>query len=480
MSFSELGLTTDFAGNIAAAGYESPTELQEKLIPLMTQKKSVIIWTQSASGKTGAFLIPAIDHILSNPLEEHRGARILILTSRRDRVNQITYTVKRLLGEKQVRTGFIVSGRPYQPQMRLLRRPLDLMIATPGRLNDLVENNKADFSNLEMLIIDDLTAIHKKSLHGLVNKIIEQSEQRYPVVTFVRDDDEVTPYIKQLLPDAEEINIEDEKTRLLRLPQSIYLSDDYTHKIAQMDHMLDALNAQPTLIYTSSSKTAKSLADSLANHGHPADAIHLLDEEERNTDACPILIISDQEGVFPQVQGTEHIIHFELPDKVEDYLSRMEALMGNAYDKAIPVLVGSKERNTLKTLENFLGEKLEQQTIPGLEPSLQPRPQKKPMRGGGKAQYRNKSGKGSGGKPQQRGGHGHSHNSGDKQNNQQRRKGPYGRLNGGAQRKGNEGGERYEIGSWEQQADNGGNARQGKEKKVVIRHIKKRRQIVKQ
>ena len=99
MSFIDLGLQGAFADNIDAAGYETPTELQQQLIPLMAQRKSAIVWTQSAAGKTGAFLIPAINYIFNNPLTEHQGARILVLTSRRDRVNQITYTIKRLLGE---------------------------------------------------------------------------------------------------------------------------------------------------------------------------------------------------------------------------------------------------------------------------------------------------------------------------------------------------------------------------------------------
>ena len=128
MSFEDLGLNKEFVTSVQAAGYENPTELQQQLIPCINKGSSVLVWTQSASGKTGSFLIPAISYVLSNPLEEHRGARVLILTSRRDRVNQITYTIKRLLGDQQVRTGFIVSGRPYQPQMRLLRRPLDLLL----------------------------------------------------------------------------------------------------------------------------------------------------------------------------------------------------------------------------------------------------------------------------------------------------------------------------------------------------------------
>ena len=370
MSFSELGLNPDFAAKIQAAGYENPTELQKQLIPLMTAAKSVIVWTQSASGKTGAFLIPAINYILSNPLEDHRHARILILTSRRDRVNQINYTIKRLLGDdQQLRSGFIVSGRPYQPQMRLLRRPLDLMIATPGRLNDLVDNNKADFSKLEMLIIDDLSAIYHKGLHGLVNKILSERTTPCPTITFVRQEEEIATYARAIFAGAQELEVEDDRNPLLQIPQVVHLADDYTHKIALMDHLLDEFSGEPTSIFTTNTKTAKALAESLANHGHSAEVFTDLSEEERtDRSTCPILIYADQDGLKPVMQPEEHVINFELPIKVEDYEARLQGIQADTREEAVIIIVLPRERENLKRVEDFLGDSIEQCTLPGLAP----------------------------------------------------------------------------------------------------------------
>jgi len=282
LSFANLNLQADFVKSIESAGYLSPTELQSQLIPLIGDRKSALVWSQSAAGKTGAFLIPAINYILANPLEEKRGARILILTSRRDRVSQINYTLKRLTREHDMRFGFIVSGRPYQPQMRLMRRPLDMMVATPGRLNDLVENNKADFSQLEMLIIDDMTTIYQKNMHDLIHKIVAQVKNHCPIVAFVRNDNEVRKLAHELVPDAVEIEgIEEEneelpnnldnkvvapshkpivdKAPINTFPnhqQHTYVADDYTHKIALMDHFLDEFAGEPTIIYTATHKSA--------------------------------------------------------------------------------------------------------------------------------------------------------------------------------------------------------------------------------
>ena len=537
MSFSELGLNPEFAAKIQAAGYENPTELQKQLIPLMTAAKSVIVWTQSASGKTGAFLIPAINYILSNPLEEHRHARILILTSRRDRVNQINYTIKRLLGdEQQLRSGFIVSGRPYQPQMRLLRRPLDLMIATPGRLNDLVDNNKADFSKLEMLVIDDLSAIYHKGLHGLINKILSERSTPCPTVTFVRQEEDIASYARAIFSGAQELEVEDDRNPLLQIPQVVHLADDYTHKIALMDHLLDEFSGEPTSIFTVTSKTAKALADSLANHGHTAElAIDLSEEERHERSSCPILIYADQDNLTPILQAEEHVINFELPLKVEDYENRLQNIPADTREEAVIIIALPRERENLKRIEDFLGDSIEQCTLPGLAPLhhtsgftpsvRSPRTtnkgearSRKPQQGGqqqGKNRAHNSNGRDG------RGGHNnhntsnHSNNGGRNTNNhnnqhgnnnaynqqradekndsqRQQRKGPYGRLNGGAQRKQQGGtnygmasnmsrrdsGGSYEIGSWEKQQDYQSATPNDKgqgDKKVVIRYKEKRR-----
>lgn len=525
LSFSELGLNPEFAAQIEAAGYQNPTELQQQLIPRITDNKSVIIWTQSASGKTGAFLIPAINYVLEKPLEEHRHTRILILTSRRDRVNQINYTIKRLMGneEPQIRSGFIVSGRPYQPQMRLLRRPLDLMIATPGRLNDLVDNNKADFSKLEMLIIDDLSAIYHKGLHGLINKILAERETSCPVVTFVRPEDEVAAYARAIFAGAEELEVEDDRNPLLQIPQVVHLADDYTHKIALIDHLLDEFANDSSYIFTDTIKSAKTLADNLANHGHTAEIVtdksNLKTLQANNN----ILIYTDQSKISPTYQGNEHVIHFELPVKVEEYEARLHGLPSDDREEAAILLVLPRERENLKKIEEFLGDSIEQCTLPGLAPlehtsSFTPAvrsPRNNKQAQNKKHHGHSNKGQARGGRQQQGSGRNNNqnHRNKDRQHHaksaggpagagagsssdQRQRKGPYGRLNGGAQRKrndnrqqqggggnmrrdnnGNTGGS-YEIGSWEKPDYMPQNNKPQGEKKVVIRYKEKKRRLL--
>ena len=500
MSFSDFNLQADFIKSIEAAGYQSPTPLQSQLIPLLAERKSAVVWTQSASGKTGAFLIPAMNYILENPAPEKRGARVLILTSRRDRVSKINYTIKRLSQDHTMRFGFIISGRPYQTQMRLMRRPLDIMIATPGRLNDLMSNGKADFSQLEMLIIDDLTSIYKKNLHTLVEQIIAQAGENCSTLTFVSNDDETSEYAESLFPDAVQITIDDDNSPQKEqqnkvaknmpeqqqkqqskqqdskpappepthnpiivpdnlTPQKVHISDDYTHKIAMMDHLMDEFAGESTLIYTATNKAAKTLQDNLSNHGHAAELIDDIDASEYKD--IDILIHSDQQKTVLDAdfypQHDTHIIHFDLPRKTEQYLKRLTNHQQNA-DGEVLLMVDGYNYNELKHIEKTLGESLSQITVPGLEP-LNPfvnlsrgkpshnksrsnqskQGQRKPNNRNNKQKSNPRNAKAK--NPRQNSNNNNNNNqnnsNGENQTDAQRRqrKGPFGRLNGGAQRK---------------------------------------------
>lgn len=487
LSFTDFNLHKDFIASIKEAGYQSPTPLQSQLIPLVAERKSALILSQSAAGKTGAFLIPAINYILENPDQEKRGARILILTSRRDRVSQINYTIKRLSREHNMRFGFIVSGRPYQTQMRLMRRPLDIMIATPGRLNDLMENKKADFSQLEILIVDDLSNIYQKNLHGLVESILKQISKDCPSFVFVNDDDETTTFAKSLFPEAvnitigendEDVNNNDEieqsptednmqehspqatkkvhsskekapqpnlRSSLPKdlMTQNVYVTDDYTHKIALMDHFLDEFSGENSVIHTSTDKVAKTLQENLTNHGHAAELASDLSQDELTNNDFDTLIISDQDKntkIDELPKGYDkHLIHFDLPYKTINFINRL----GNHIqqrDEAAILIVDGRNYSELKQIEKTIGTTLEQHKVPGLEPLLpfvnkskpkpsNRRPQNNNNKGRANAKNKNERNK----NQKKRTANNNSNNNENKSKRQ--RKGPFGRLNGGVHRK---------------------------------------------
>lgn len=521
MSFADFNLKKDFIASIEAAGYQSPTPLQSELIPIVAERKSALVLSQSAAGKTGAFLIPAINYILENPDQEKRGARILILTSRRDRVSQINYTIKRLSRDHNMRFGFIVSGRPYQTQMRLMRRPLDIMIATPGRLNDLMENKKADFSQLEMLIIDDLSSIYNKNLQGLVESILNQVNDSCSSLVFVNNNDEATAFAQSLFSNAINITIDDHESdpannnssapendkttkqntkniikegdMLLQennnqtsrgqqnpqlvppenlMPQNVYVADDYTHKIALMDHFLDEFSGEKTLIYTSTNKVAKTLQENLTNHGHAAEIAEELSPDELASGDIDTLIISDQDkntNVNELPTGYDiHLVHFDLPYKTANFIKRLHNHDNpeEKRDEAAILVVDGRNYSELKQIEKTIGTTLEQAKVPGLEPLLPFVNKSKPTPSNRKPQNRNnnnrntrsrnsnnrnnasRNNRAKGNKTSQNvrkkpqrasaqnnNGSDNSSNTNNNNKSKRQRKGPFGRLNGGVHRK---------------------------------------------
>lgn len=366
LSFSEFELNQELTASLNGAGYENPTLLQKQIIPLILQRENLIVGSQTASGKTGAFLIPMASYLIDKPIEEHQGSRILILTSRRERVNHINYTLKRIFKNYTIRVGFISGGRPYQHQMRLLKRPLDVLIATPGRLNDLVENNKANFTDLEMLIIDDYTTIYHHGLENLFATILKQASANCQCVSFVQATDESETSIKTLLPNAISIEVAEEKHPLVSIPQEVYIADDHTHKIALMDQMLDELEDQ-ALIYTSSNRSADALVENLVNHGHPAKRSQQADEPV-TAEEHPLIVLSDETNINVVTSGYQNIIHFELPKQTSIFQNRIINKGWEELEKPAAIIVGPHDRLILKKIETESGESLKQNTLIGLEP----------------------------------------------------------------------------------------------------------------
>lgn len=432
LSFSEFELNQELTASLNGAGYENPTLLQKQIIPLILQRKNLIVGSQTASGKTGAFLIPMASYLIDKPIEEHQGSRILILTSRRERVNHINYTLKRIFKNYTIRVGFISGGRPYQHQMRLLKRPLDVLIATPGRLNDLVENNKANFADLEMLIIDDYTTIYHHGLESLCATILKQASENCQCVSFVQTTDESETSIKTLLPNAINIEVAEEKHPLVSIPQEVYIADDHTHKIALMDQMLDELEDQ-ALIYTSSNRSADALVENLANHGHPAKRSQQADKPVTATEH-PLIVLSDETHINVVSSDYQNIIHFELPKQTSIFQNRIVNKGWEELEKPAAIIVGPHDRLILKKIETESGESLKQNTLIGLEPlntytstPLLSLNKNKPKAKGKKQKIKTKH----------KGSRTFNANAHKNNNNKQQKshKGQYGRLSGGIHRK---------------------------------------------
>ena len=392
-----------------------------------------------------------------------------------------------------------------------------------------------------------MTTIFQKNMHDLIGKILNQVGKECPTVAFVRRDDAVINLTRKLFPNAieiESLNEENEelevsgdthhiatpvvtapakekapKPSFPRHEQHAYVADDYTHKMAIMDHFLDEFAGKPTVIHTSTTKTAKTLQDNLSNHGHVVDLAHELKTEEISSTDTPTLIISDQQLITLPKGSDQHTIHFDLPYKLDNYRNRLETHDLDR-DSAMIILADGNDYDALRRIEKETGSSIAQQTAPGLEPlnpfiSTQATRPKKPntrkpnqsanaKRASG--QVKQTRGRGMPNKPttpakKTAGGAAKTNAthatrkktttsravSGDDKDARRQRKGPYGRLNGGAQRKRNDFGvstvgtknnqpAQMSDSEWDRAiADD----KPSKEPRVVIRYKDKKRTLLK-
>ncbi|MGH8659966.1 MAG: DEAD/DEAH box helicase [Gammaproteobacteria bacterium] len=155
LSFESLNLDRALLRAIAASGFESPTDIQKASIPLALKGRDIMACAQTGTGKTAAFVLPALQRLLSPPAIHGRGPRVLVLTPTRELANQVNEVIRQLGRYTSLKTGTIVGGLAYPPQERMLSKPLDLLVATPGRLMDHMERRRVDFSRLELFVLDE-------------------------------------------------------------------------------------------------------------------------------------------------------------------------------------------------------------------------------------------------------------------------------------------------------------------------------------
>ena len=222
------------------------------------------------------------------------------------------------------------------------------------------------------------------------------------------------------------------------MPQLVHIADDYTHKIALMDHLLDEFEGEFTIIYTSTPKVAKTLQENLTNHGHTTELLHDLSTDELAEEDINTLIICDQDDETKIKKladnASTHLIHFDLPYKTPNFIKRLGNHDHKRKDAAI-LIVDGRNYNELKQIEKSIGTTLKQVTVPGLEPLLPFVNKSKPQNHNQNKGRSNTKQKNTRNQPRKTSARNKNNKNSEDNKSRRQRKGPFGRLNGGVHRK---------------------------------------------
>lgn len=367
-------------------------------------------------------MLPALN-LLATPHESRsRGPRILVLTPTRELAAQVNDAARKYGKFLRARTVSIVGGMPYPLQNKLLSQPLDILVATPGRLLDHMERGRIDLSRLQMLVLDEADRMLDMGFLPDVERICEQlTAERQTLLFSATLDGDIARIAKQILKNPKTIQVAAQKEKHANIEQRLHFVDDMTHKNKLLEHLLIAPEVNQTIIFTSTKRHADVLAEDLYAAGHKTAALHGdMTQGARNRTLTKlrhgdvkVLVATDVAARGIDVHGITHVINYDLPKFAEDYVHRI-GRTGRANNTGTAISFASNmDRHLLRKIEQYTGNRLEASVIEGFEPK---RPVK--MDGPGGRRDGHKAGGRGGFKPrEERSGYGRDNNRGDRDNN---------------------------------------------------------------
>jgi superfamily II DNA/RNA helicase len=426
-SFDTLGLAPEIVRSIGHAGYPSPTEVQLRTVPQALAGHDLMVSSQTGSGKTAAFVWPALQRILDarndpakrRPKGQSFGPRVLVLAPTRELAMQVSRAFTVYGNSVQgLRVAHVVGGVPYHAQLKALRGPLDVLICTPGRLLDLMGSGSAIVSQVELLILDEADRMLDMGFIDDITTIAQAlPEQRQTMMFSATFAGNVGVLARQLTREPQRISVDSHTDTHASIEQRLHWADSLHHKHALLEQLLADRDVDQAVVFTSTQRDADDLAYKLGEIGHSVAALHggmpqgrrnrvLQDLRQRH---LRVLVATDVAARGIDVPTITHVINYGLPMKAEDYVHRI-GRTGRAGRAGLAItLAERRDVGMIRRIERFTTQPITTAVVVGLEPKL-PEPSAtrpafsprggKPGFGGGRGGYGNNGGFG-GGRPDQ-------------------------------------------------------------------------------
>ena len=378
IKFADLNLDKNILSAVRSEGYESPTPIQAQAIPFALDGRDIMASAQTGSGKTAAFLLPTLQKLTKRSEKPGKGPRALVLTPTRELAAQVEKNALAYAKNMRwFRTVSIVGGASFGYQTRALSKPVDLIVATPGRLMDLMQSGKVDFTRLEVLILDEADRMLDMGFIDDIETIVEATPSDRQTLLFSATwDGAVGKLARKLTKDPETIEVErvDDQGKI---EEQLLYCDDMRHKNRLLDHILRDANIDQCVIFTSTKAMTEVIADDLYEKGFAANCLHgdmpqgwrnrtLMDLRKGR---CKILVATDVAARGIDVPTITHVINYDLPKQAEDYVHRI-GRTGRAGRTGIAITFAEvNEYVKVHKIEKYIGRKLPELTIEGMEPT---------------------------------------------------------------------------------------------------------------
>ena len=368
MSFKDLGLLPSLTDRCESLGYTEPTPIQKQAIPLVLEGKNVIATAQTGTGKTAAFLLPILQHL---EISQKKGSTVLILSPTRELANQ-TDAACRQFAPKNVRCASIIGGAGYKNQIDAIRRGANIIVATPGRLMDFMEQGMLNLSKIDTLVLDEADRMLDMGFLPAIKKITKAIPSDRQTLFFSATlSNEIERIALALMDDPHYVEVSTRGKAASTIEQTAYPVGQQ-FKMPLLLELLDKEDFDRVLIFTRTKRGADRLAHVLEKRSHKSNRIHG-DRSQSQREAAlrgfksgktTVLVATDVAARGIDIDSVSHVINYDVPLVPEDYVHRI-GRTGRAGNKGRAItLFTTAEEHSMRAIERLTGQQVERMLLP--------------------------------------------------------------------------------------------------------------------
>ncbi|MEP1740335.1 MAG: DEAD/DEAH box helicase [Kangiellaceae bacterium] len=377
MKFESLALNKKILDAITAQGYTSPSPIQQKAIPAILDGKDVMAAAQTGTGKTAGFTLPILERLLAGKAAAPNKIRALIITPTRELAIQVSESVSTYGTNTKLTSAVVYGGVKINPQMMKLRKGIDILIATPGRLLDLYSQNAVRFDQVETLVLDEADRMLDMGFIKDIKKIISLlPNNRQNLLFSATFSEEIRALAKGLVNEPIEISVTPRNTTVSAIKQHV-IPVDKKRKSELLSYLIGSNNWQQVLVFTRTKHGANRLtkhliADgikSMAIHGNKSQGARVKALTSFKENKIQVLVATDIAARGIDISELPHVVNFDLPNVAEDYVHRIGRTGRAGKDGEAVSLVSADEFKQLSAIEKLIQKLIDRKLIDGFEPN---------------------------------------------------------------------------------------------------------------
>ncbi len=377
MKFTNLGLNESLLKAIKEQGYDTPTPIQAQAIPVVIEGKDVLAAAQTGTGKTAGFTLPLLERLSqTNPQMKKKQIRVLVLTPTRELAAQVAESIKTYGKYMSYRSTVIFGGVGINPQFATIKKGVDIVIATPGRLLDIAGQQGIDFSALECLVLDEADRMLDMGfIHDIKKLMAMMPKKRQTLLFSATFSKEIKTLASGLLKDPVLIEVARENTTAEQISQVVHHVDK-RRKRELLSQLIKTKDWRQVLVFTRTKHGANRLTKELEEYGISAAAIHGNKSQGARTKALAsfkaneirVLVATDIAARGIDIDQLPHVVNYELPNVPEDYVHRIGRTGRAGMSGEAVSLVCVDEHDLLKNIEKFIKSDIKKVDIEAFKP----------------------------------------------------------------------------------------------------------------